>query len=188
MTLRQSLRGICALATCLVVSPAFATPEDRTVSYCVYDDPANPQHVPIYYISLQLTPVGTDGDSIGWQVDQIAIARMNPNGTVNRKWSQVLPSVDTPDGLWWVDHLDAESPAAAEFTMPPPIGGQAAAGQSGAAALNYDLAGTTCSGDCETEELAVASILYVRLQQEDESEPELDKDEEPAETEDDVIS
>ncbi|HWL95440.1 MAG TPA: hypothetical protein VNT79_18120 [Phycisphaerae bacterium] len=178
--------GFCALAFSIAASPAHAAPEDRTISYTIYNDPEHPQLGIRYHIELGLAFAATSGNRNGWEIERVRIARMRTDGTLDEVWTDLLPEVMTADGLWWTTHVNSELPLAKEFTAPPLLAGFASAATSGRAAMEYSLNGTVCTSDCKTAALTVPAIVGLRLQEVDDDYPDFDEGEEPVGTDDDV--
>ena len=139
----------CALGAIIVsiglASISFArsvdTPLKQVVSYSVYEDPNDPDSDLIWMIVAYLTKSDSDGNSIGWSVDKIKLFEVNAAPTPDREWIDATPTVDTPDGLWWIKHADPNSPDLAEFDMPPFIDGLAYAQDPSDSDLDYEFEG-----------------------------------------------
>lgn len=124
--------------------PANALPDDRWAEYTVYETPNDPQSDVVFIVRLhlvadqQINGEGTAG-SIGWEVTGMDFTQ--PGTPSDTLWTEDSPSVDTPDGLWWVDHADLSNPDTAEFALPPSLVGTATADDPADEDLDYDLAG-----------------------------------------------
>ncbi len=186
----------------LSASPALATPADRVVNFTRFVDPESPATGARYIFSLEITCVDNDGDWNGWQVTQIWIARMDGE-VVEAKWGEGDPEVDTLDGLWWIEHADAEEPETAEFTSPPRIAGVATPNNPANELMDYVLEGVAWpEGVTVNQMLALGFVhpAYMRMYFchycppppaepcDPEPEPEVDEEEEPVETDDDCIT
>ncbi len=139
----------CALGATLVsiglASISFARslnpPLQQVVSHSVYQDPDDPESDLIWMIVTFLTESDSDGDSIGWSVNKIKLFEINAYPTPDREWVDTTPTVDTPDGLWWIEHADPNSPDLAEFDTPPFIDGLADAQDPNDCDLDYEFEG-----------------------------------------------
>lgn len=116
----------CALvALSLSGSVSLATPTEQSINYSIYVD-ENDLSQGIYYdYTLDLSPVAQDGNSIGWSIDRVTFHRHETDTKDENIWSEEFPEVLSPDGLWWIDHVDAENPTIEEFLMPPAVTGDA---------------------------------------------------------------
>lgn len=112
------------------------------VSFGIYDDPSDEQNRKlIYWIVLYLEEDDRDANSIGWRVVKVKIIEFNDPGA-DRDWIDLSPTVDTSDGLWWVDHADLNDPQPEEFVMPPFVDGTAdSQGAQEEADLDYEFEG-----------------------------------------------
>lgn len=134
---------------------ASALPDDRWAEYTVYETPSDPQSDVVFIVRLhlvadqQITGQGTEG-SVGWDVTGIDFTQ--PGTPSDTLWTEASPSVDTPDGLWWVGHADLGNPDAAEFALPPSLVGTATADDPADEDLDYDLVGEVYTPPAAPEE------------------------------------
>ncbi len=136
-----ALGGLSA-ALAAVSGPSPAAVNTEIVSYGIYDDPSDEQNRKlIYWIVLYLEESDRDSNSIGWTVDKVKVIEFN-DPAADRDWIDQSPTVDTSDGLWWVDHADLNDPQPEEFVMPPFVDGTADyQGSQEEPALDYDFEG-----------------------------------------------
>lgn len=126
-----------------LASTALALPADQTVAYRIYDDPIDPNPVVLFIVKLGLAAQESSGNSVGWKIKQISIRQNPTQSEPAHTWSESLPTIGTPNGLWWVTHGDPESPVLAEFTLPPLLSSRATAAESTYPDLEYALEGKT---------------------------------------------
>ncbi len=139
------------------------TPLQQVVSHSVYQDPNDPESDLIWMIVTYLTESDSDGDSIGWSVDEIKFFEINADPTPDREWVDPAPSVDTPDGLWWIEHADSNSPDLAEFDMPPFVDGVADAQDPSDSDLDYEFEGAVYSEPTEGSQFTLTAALNMSL-------------------------
>ncbi len=125
---------------------AYALPPDRTITYEIHDIPTDPQSDVTFILDLDISAVvaTVEGDAIGWDITAAVFTQ--PGGTGSTIWSIADPYVDTPSGLWWVDHADINRPSLAEFIFPPSLVGTAEPDDPQDDDLNYDLVGVEYQG------------------------------------------
>ncbi|MCP5117621.1 MAG: hypothetical protein GY953_42905, partial [bacterium] len=92
-------------------------------------------------------------------------------------------TVDTPDGLWWIEHADPEDPQLGEFDMPPLVSGAAAAQTEPEPDLDYAFEGVELQGPGDSY-FALAAALDLWFQEVGQSTPLKDEDHEVAEIDD----
>ncbi len=167
-------------AAASAVCPAAVNTE--IVSYGIYDDPSDEQNRElIYWIVLYLEESDRDSNSIGWAVDKVKIIEFN-DPAADRDWIDLSPTVDTSDGLWWVDHADLNDPQPEEFVMPPFVDGTAdAQGPQELPYLDYDFEGV----DLALSEyyFTVTAALTFIFTEENETTPLIERTFEPVEVE-----
>ena len=134
---------ICALALLgLAVSAATADPPTKQeVVYKIHDDPNDPNSTVVFTVWLTLAPKARDGDSIGWEVEQIRFRQVGEGGGSDTTWTESNPAVTTADGRWWIEHADPDHPQLAEFDDPPRFQGAATADDPSDDDLEYDFQG-----------------------------------------------
>jgi hypothetical protein len=129
----------------MVLSVAADPPAQQDVVYRIYDDPNDPNSDIVFTVWMKLTPEDQDGDSVGWDVKQIRFRQIG-QGNGDTLWTESDPNVPTGDGLWWVDHADADNPQLSEFDNPPRLQGLAPADDPVDKDLDYELEGDTYTG------------------------------------------
>ncbi len=161
----------CALGATIVsiglASISFARsldpPLQQVVSHSVYQDPNDPESDLIWMIVAYLTESDSVGNSIGWSVDKIKLFEVNADPTPDREWVDTAPTVDTPDGLWWIEHADPNSPDLAEFDMPPFIDGLADAQDPSDSDLDYEFEGVVYDEPAEGPQFALTAALNMLM-------------------------
>ena len=122
-----------------LVQDAGATlPADQKIVYRIHETPTDPSSGVVFTVTLKLVAEDIDGDDVAWRVSKATFKQKQPA----REWAEAYPSVDTPDGLWWVTHADPQSPAITEFSLPPFMDGTATAQDSGYDDLDFEFEGT----------------------------------------------
>jgi hypothetical protein len=156
-------------------------PASRTVTLNIYEDPNDPESPVQTEIVLEVSAVEQDGDSVGWQVDSLSVARAVSDGTV-AVWEQPLPDVVSADGLWWVDHADTQAPVTEEFAVVPWMAGVAESLDPRFTDLEFDLAGEVYTPPPEGAPFEVTTSLSYALRASSPDEPVDDSDDdEPVE-------
>jgi len=126
-------------------SPLWAEPPTTwEARYGIHETPTDPQSPLTFTIKLSLERASLSGNSIGWRVASVQIRQLDASGNAVDLWVETNPVVQTTDGLWWIDHADAENLYASEFVLPPHIAGTADAQDPNHAALSYDIQGVPC--------------------------------------------
>jgi len=137
------------LIVCLGVNPAVCRADDpappeqlvEAVSYNLHETPDDPNSPILWTIDLRLAENQMDGGSIGWLITRLTIKAFNDHGTLLDTWIDASPDLNTPDGLWWIEHADPQAPEIAEFVEPPYLEGAAAALNPAHANLEFAFAG-----------------------------------------------
>ena len=138
--------GILLVAVCanLAVWPgdASAVPPDQRVELQFRTLPLIPLAPVKLKAVLYLSAESTSGNAIGWRIEDIQFINIDLL-RINR-WSKHWVSTnDSPDGLWWVNHVDPENPTTAEFAnLLPSISGNAPPLIPGIPALTFEITGT----------------------------------------------
>lgn len=172
---------IAAVVTGSVCATARADlPADQTIMYNIRETPSNAASDIIFTITLDLEADQLDGDSVGWNIGEIRFERISDG----KKWTEDFggPSSYAP-GLWWIDHADHDDPQLAEFADPPLLDGRADAVATSDPDLDYTLEGGVCNAACQAMYGGNVAGLDVLLWVVEETEPEVDDDDEPAEVE-----
>lgn len=110
------------------------------VEYWIHETAEDSESDVTFKIKLSLTKQEVDGDSIGWEINSIEFRDPGNPGTV---WIDASPSVPSEDGLWWIDHADADDPQTEEFAVPPQLDGTGDAQDPNGDDLDYDFEGFT---------------------------------------------
>lgn len=117
-----------------------ALPPDRVVHFAIHENPSNPNSRIQYVLSLSISAQEQDGDSVGWAVDNYKITEKAILGS-DTVWDVDSPSVDTTDGLWWVEHADPDDPVRSDFVEPAPVADTAIANDPADPDLDFDVVG-----------------------------------------------
>jgi hypothetical protein len=136
------------------------------VAYAIHETPQNPNSPVVVEMELFLEPYSVDGDSVGWRVCEVAITHYGA-GETTETWADAAPSVNSTDGLWWVQHADITSPEAAEFGTLPIVSGVADPTDDGTVDLVYALG---CSGSVGSTPYEITTEGTYNFSREDEIE------------------
>lgn len=117
-----------------------AFPDDQAIEYRIRETPNAPESAVVFTITLYLTAGDVDGDEVGWEIEEIRF-RQPISQSLEILWIEASPVVDSPDGLWWVEHADPQDPQIGEFDMPPLLTGTADAEYSEDPDLHYSFEG-----------------------------------------------
>lgn len=98
-------------------------PEFKCISLIFHSIPNDPQSSVSLVVTLLMTSVSVDGNSVGWGIDAAFFARPIENGGWKQWQSGPIEVNDSIDGLWWVTHADISAPAESEFTVLPALAG-----------------------------------------------------------------
>jgi hypothetical protein len=167
----------------LMFAPPTATalPPDQTIQLRFRSEPGNPESPVVLDAVLHLSAESTSGEHlVGWRIDRAQFSRRVDNRSDH--WSAPsLPTSDSSDGLWWVEHHDAQAPDISEFTVHlPSISGSAMGGEIGQTDLDFALEGTQGSSSTTPPNAQTANAGYY-FNVADDEEPIADDDDEPVE-------
>jgi len=141
---------------------ALALPPDRVVQYCIHEDPLNAHSAIEYVIAVSLTADSRDGNAIGWGVTNFTLVNKDAvNG--DTVWEVAWPFIDTPDGLWWVEHVDPDNPVRLDFVELAPIVDTAFANDPANDAMNFHIEGVPYTPPPEGAPWAVTGALDFSL-------------------------
>ena len=180
MRIKSVIAGAVAAVSLGIVPLALANglPEDQSVYYYIHDNPTQATSNVVFTIRLDLTAADSDGDAVGWEITAIEFRQVGARPTLDTLWSDTSPTVDSPDGLWWVEHSDAAFPALEEFTLPPKLLGLAIGQDPLDKNLDYDLKGVAYVPPLEGAPFEITGALtYVFTEEEEEDPVEQGKDE-----------
>ena len=175
---RFSMLCVAGIVVGTVCTAAEATlPDDQTIRYNIREIPSDPESDVIFTITLELSANQADGDSVGWQIDEVRFVRISDEA----EWIEDYGTNSKPS-LWWVDHADHHSPELSEFAMPPLLTGMAEAVLAPDPDLEYSIVGKTCDTACqEIYTPSIAAALDLLLWVDQEPEPEVDDEDETVE-------
>jgi hypothetical protein len=158
-------------------------PADRTVNLYMYEVPGDPDSGVAFSVALDLTAVDTDGNWVGWEITSIEIREY---GTPDTVWIEDLPFVDTPDGLWWVEHEKPVSPQPADFTLLPAVEGTAIAQDLYDRDLEYAIAGSSYDPPPDGDPYPITAAVDYTFKLQGEEKPIREGNAEPAESPDEL--
>lgn len=118
-------------------------PPDQSIEYVIRQTPTDPESTIVFLVRLELTAMDSDATGVGWEIGSAEFRQPGTGGASDTVWSDILPAVDSPDGLWWVDHADNRVPQESEFVLPPWLMGTAPADDPANDDLDYDFEGVT---------------------------------------------
>ncbi|MCH9003152.1 MAG: hypothetical protein IIC02_11310 [Planctomycetes bacterium] len=136
------LLSLSALAVLMFgTESAQALTPDFVVQYNLRETPGDPLSDVTHRVIIGLFEDSRNGDNVGWEAAILTIHELDEIGNVAYRWSKGYPTVDTTDGLWWIEHADPDNPVMKEFMLPPRIYGTALALDPGVSDLDFDIAG-----------------------------------------------
>lgn len=180
--------SVSILTVCsLYQTEVFALTPDQTVQFNLRETPGNPLSNITHRVILGLFEDGRDGDNVGWEVAIATIHELDGNGDVAYRWSKGYPTVDTGDGLWWIEHADPDNPVMEEFVLPPRIYDTAGALDPGVSDLDFDIEGNTYNEPPGGPPFDTTGSLdsFLRLADTPPPPPKKDESDEPVEVPDD---
>ena len=118
-------------------------PDDVQIKYYIHDDRTDPNSPIVFKVLLLMEARDSSSNSVGWLIKEAEFRQPNTDPDPDTVWTDTTVDVDTPDGLWWVDHVDTLAPAPGEFDMPPLIEGIADAEAVTGDDLDYEWEGVT---------------------------------------------
>jgi len=129
------------LAAVLLATSAMATPPEKfVVSYVLHEDASSASSKALIRVRIALVRQAVDEKSIGWKIASVVFRKFNDNGAPDDVWVADEQAIDTPDGLWWTTHDDADHPVEAEFRNVPTLAGEAPCENPNGAKLTYSFA------------------------------------------------
>jgi len=168
--------GLNALVA--VEASASQLPADRRLSFAIHEDPYDPASPVTFTVYLSLLAKSATADQVGWEIDSVTIRQHGDYG--DTRWTEELPYVNSPDGLWWVTHDDVLAPALDEFADVPFLSGTALADDpSNDDDLDYDFEGTTYQVPLDGKPYQHTAGISYWFQRATEPEPEEEDDEVP---------
>ena len=180
----------CAPVVVLCVLTATSTaradlPADRSVFYVMHAVPTDPASEATFIVKLDLRAVDQIGADVAWEVAAATFRESLTGGNENR-WNITLPFVDTPDGLWWIEHADPDIPVRSEFTVPPTLLGLAIAEDPADPDLHFDVAGVLYVPPPEGAPYQTTASLSYAMRQDGDPDPDPVGDDEPVDVPDGV--
>lgn len=150
-----------------LLAAAQTSPPERTVTYHIRETPADPNSPVLIVIKCTVEQRAISATSCGWKVTSIAFAEQS--GAL-RSWVADAPTVQSADGLWWVDHANPSQPSYAEFDALPTVTGFAVADEPAHGDLDFALKGAAIDPN-DGAPFAVTSVLDYTLTLETSLEP-----------------
>ena len=135
---------VAAVFVGIVHSNVLAEPtgsETLLVQYKLRETPSDPNSAVTWTIGLYLKEKQVDGNDVGWLIESIKISQLDSVGQPENVWTEETPTVNSSDGLWWVEHADPNDPQASEFVEPPLLESTATTEDPASADLDYYLEG-----------------------------------------------
>lgn len=179
--------GLLSLSTLTVFmlypESARAQTLDFTVEYDLRETPGDPNSDITHRVILGLIDDSRDGDNVGWEVAVLTIRELDENGDVRDSWTKDYPTVDTADGLWWIEHADPDEPVMDEFVVLPRIYDTAKALDPGDSDLDFDFEGHVYEEPPGGPPFGTTASLdsFLRLAETPAPPPKKDENDEPVE-------
>lgn len=176
----RSVVASVAVAVALGIVPlalAGELPEDQTVYYYIHEYPNQPNCDVVFTIRLDLTAADSDADAVGWRITSAEFRQPGNRQAQDKVWTEASPIVNSPDGLWWVEHADPAFPELEEFTLPPKLVGLAMAQDPLDKNLEYDFKGVPYVPPPEGAPFDITGALTYVFAEEEEDPVEQGKDE-----------
>jgi uncharacterized protein with beta-barrel porin domain len=180
----QNMLAVIALLAIIAGGAAVANaalPDNQQIAYYIRESPADPNSAIAVEVDLTLSAQAADTNSVGWRIDKITFHRTV--GGVKTTWTKSTPAVNTPDGLWWVQHANVTAPQKGEFAEPPPLNGTASAKLAQDPNLDFSWSSAAPPAPSSTPYANAAALTYV-LELVSEAGPLVEGDDEPVEIDD----
>ncbi len=175
---------LATLVATIVLGTGFSVakadlPGNRTIKYHIRQTPSDPQSDIIWTVELDISASDSNGESVGWQIGAMHIRDHDTSYSPLRSWIKTSPQVNTPDGLWWVDHADHMDPLASEYDVTPLLEGTAITTRQSGGDLEYSFAGDSYGGSPSYGgKVSGLTFSFILPEKED---PEIEADDEPGE-------
>lgn len=174
----KTRNGATVLAVLFVFCGAVdARPPNHTLQLNLHATEGDPTSYIDFTVTMGLMKEELDGDNIGWDVISVTIREWDASGNVLHTWYKTNPFVDTPDGLWWIEHANPASPVNSEFLVLPWIAGTAPSMNPTEASLEFDFEGAIYMAPPEEAPFEDTVSLTTLLQEEGDPQPAPKKDE-----------
>lgn len=173
--------AVVLLSGLLSIAWAQELPADETVAYWIHELPDDPNSAVTLSITLTLHADDSDSGSVGWQITEVEFRQPGTGGASDTVWTESFPSVNSADGLWWVEHSDPGDPQPSEFSWPPLLTGDAVAVDPANADLSYALEGLAYTPPPEGAPYTVTAAFQYSFSLLGESAPFLEGEDEPVE-------
>lgn len=176
--------SLCILTVCsLDQAEVHALTPDVTVQFNLRATPGDPLCAVTHRVIMGVWEDSRSGDNVGWEVRILTIRELDENGDVAYRWSKAYPTVDTADGLWWIEHADPDNPAMEEFVLPARIYGTALALDQGVSDLDFDFEGNIYAAPPGGPPFDTTGSLdsFLRLAETPPPPPKKDESDEPVE-------
>lgn len=147
--------ALCATSILTSGAPAEAV-QEYLVTYRIHEQPEDPNSLVVLLVSLVVREASRDGSSIGWEISE---AGFEQPGSPPSEWGESSPLVPSPDGLWWIQHVNVESPSSAEFAAPPLLTGIAIVLSTATTSLSFEIEGLSNPVEPVTEPYPVTGVF-----------------------------
>ena len=183
VTMALSILTVCSLYQAEV----HALTPDFTVQFNLRETPGDPLSDITHRVIMGLFEDSRSGDNVGWEARILTIHELDENGDVAYRWSKGWPTVDTTDGLWWIEHADPNNPVMEEFVLPPRIYDTALALDQGVSDLDFDIEGNSYTEPPGGPPFDTTGSLdsFLQLAETPPPQPKKDENDEPVEMPDD---
>jgi len=159
-----------------------ALPANQNVQVNIRQNSFDPTSIITHKINAILTPVEVQGDWVAWEISELDLRRVDALGEDEVMWGADRPAIDTPDGLWWVEHQDPMQPIMEEFTVLPHIAGTATSFDPAVADMLFDMEGSPYVAPPQGSLFPITGKLtYALVAADNPSEPEADGDDDEVE-------
>ena len=148
-----------------------ARPLDHAAQFNLRQTAGDPTSPIDFMVTMGLMIAAQEGDSIGWNVVSVTIRELDASGDILHTWFKTAPFVDTPDGLWWIEHADPDDPVNSEFLVLPWIAGTAPSMNPTEASLEFDFEGAIYMAPPEGAPFPDTASLTTLLQEEGDPQP-----------------
>jgi hypothetical protein len=132
---------LCTLSLVSLAAAEGSLPPDQFVRYRIHQNPGDANSAVVFDIIMGLSAIGRDGENIGWDIESLEF-RQPVGGGEPTVWVDAAPPMNTSDGLWWVQHQNADAPEISEFLEPPLLIGSAVPVDPANGNLEYSLQGS----------------------------------------------
>ena len=176
--------SVSILTVCsLYQAEVHAIPPDFVAQFNLRETPGDPFSDITHRVIVGLFEDSRSGDNVAWEAAILTIHELDENGDVEYRWTKGYPTVDTTDGLWWIEHADPDNPVMEEFVLSPRIHGTALALDQGVSDLDFDIEGNVYAEPPGGPPFETTGSLdtFLRLAESPPPAPKKDESDEPVE-------